>query len=206
MRDVFVVTHTQSRHQVEETVGGWYDTELTEKGRADAMRVADALANRLEGRTATLFSSDLMRAAETADIIGRRVGAKPQLLSDLREMSYGEAGGKPQAWLKQREQAAPDDNRLHFRPDVPGAESRFEFASRVYRALDAILAEPCQTQIVVTHGFALTFVISAWIGMPIDAVGYVNFAAAPGGITHLREDDYWKNRGVLQLNDTSHLG
>lgn len=205
MRDVFVVTHTQSRHQVEETVGGWYDTELTAKGRADAMRVADALADRLAGRATTLFSSDLVRAAETAEIIGHRVGATPQLLSDLREMSYGEAGGKPQAWLKLREQAAPDDNRLNFRLDIPGAESRYEFASRIYRALDAILSEPCQTQIVVTHGFALTFVIAAWIRMPIEAVGYVNFAAAPGGITHLREDDYWKNRGVLQINDTSHV-
>lgn len=206
MRDVFVVTHTQSRHQVEETVGGWYDTELTEKGRADAMRLADALAARIQSRTTTLFSSDLSRASETAEIIGHRVGAKPQLLSDLREMNFGEAGGKPQAWLKLREQTAPDDNRLHFRPDIPGAESRHEFASRIYRAFDAILSEPCQNQIVVTHGFALTFFISAWIRMPIEAVGYVNFAAVPGSITHLREDDYWKNRGVLQLNDTSHLG
>ena len=33
--------------------------------------------------------------------------------------------------------------------------------------MEALLADPADCQIVVTHGFALTFVIAWWIGMPI---------------------------------------
>ena len=47
------------------------------------------------------------------------------------------------------------------------------FAQRVYAAMDEILASRCEHQIVVTHGFALTFVLASWIRMPIESVGYV---------------------------------
>ena len=52
---------------------------------------------------------------------------------------------------------------------------------------------------------ALTFVIAAWIKMPIDSAGYVSFPARSGSITHLKEDDYWQNRAVVSLADVSHL-
>ena len=67
------------------------------------------------------------------------------------------------------------------------------------------MARPCETQIIVTHGFALTFVVAAWVKMPIDAVGYINFRIRSGSITHLREDAYWQNRAVIALGDTAHF-
>ncbi len=71
--------------------------------------------------------------------------------------------------------------------------------------MDAILCQPVQWQVIVTHGFALTYVVAAWIGMPEAALGYVNFHAAPGSITTLREDDYFHNRSLARLGDTGHL-
>jgi probable phosphoglycerate mutase len=71
--------------------------------------------------------------------------------------------------------------------------------------MDAIISRPCETQIIVTHGFALTFVVTAWIKMPIDAVGHVSLSTRPGSITHLRQDDYWRSRAVLRLADIGHL-
>jgi probable phosphoglycerate mutase len=88
---------------------------------------------------------------------------------------------------------------------VPGAETRRDIAVRVYRAMDQILASPCQYQIVVTHGGALTFVVAAWIKMPIEAAGYIVVKATSGGITHLYEDDVYSSRGIVSLNETSHL-
>ena len=52
---------------------------------------------------------------------------------------------------------------------------------------------------------ALTFVVSAWIRMPLEAAGYVAFRSTSGGITVLHEDDFFHNRAVVSLNDTSHL-
>jgi len=54
---------------------------------------------------------------------------------------------------------------------VDSAETKLVFASRVYAALDSILTSTCEYQVVVTHGFALTFVIAAWIGMPLASAG-----------------------------------
>jgi len=88
---------------------------------------------------------------------------------------------------------------------IPGAETRREAAERVYRALDRIMASPCPYQIVVTHGFALTFVVAAWIKMPLDAAGYIAVKSTSGGITHLFEDDVFSNCAIVTLNDTSHL-
>ena len=76
---------------------------------------------------------------------------------------------------------------------------------RGYRAVETIIARPCEHQVVVTHGMALTFVVSAWIRMPLEAAGYVAFRSTSGGITVLHEDDFFRNRAVVSLNDTSHL-
>ena len=71
--------------------------------------------------------------------------------------------------------------------------------------LETIVARPCAHQVVVTHGMALTFVVSASIRMPLETAGYVAFRSTSGGISVLHEDDFFHNRAVVSLNDTSHL-
>ena len=71
--------------------------------------------------------------------------------------------------------------------------------------MDRIVESPCATQVVVTHGNAMTFVVAAWIRMPLESGGWVNFRSNAGGITHLREDDELFNRYVMSLNDCGHL-
>ncbi|MCD4663268.1 phosphoglycerate mutase family protein, partial [Agrobacterium sp.] len=61
MKNIFVVTHTQSVHHVENKVGGWYDTELTPKGRADAEATAAKLTAMIGSAPVEIFSSDLLR-------------------------------------------------------------------------------------------------------------------------------------------------
>lgn len=205
MKDVFVVTHTESLHHVENTVGGWYDTGLTPRGERDAQATAEWLAALVAGRAVEIFSSDLMRASQTAAIIGARLDRPVTTRPDLREISYGIAGGKPQAWLDARYSPAPIDNRLDHDCGIEGAETRRDVARRVFPCVNAIVARPCETQIIVTHGFTLSLVIAAWMKLPIDALGFVAFPAKPGSITHLREDDFWRNRAVVGLADTTHL-
>jgi 2,3-bisphosphoglycerate-dependent phosphoglycerate mutase len=58
---------------------------------------------------------------------------------------------------------------------VPGAETKWDLAVRAYAAMERILASPAQHQIVITHGMAATFLLAAWIGMPLKAAGHVAF-------------------------------
>lgn len=124
----------------------------------------------------------------------------------LREKSYGTAEGRPQDWLDERFIAPPAvGDRLNHDEGIPGAETRAAFAARVYSAMEEIIARPAEFQVIVTHGFALTYVIAAWINMPAESLGYVNFRSLPGSITTLRQDDFFGNRQVAALADTLHL-
>jgi probable phosphoglycerate mutase len=204
MKDIYVVTHTESFHHTEGKVGGWYDTGLTEQGKAQARKTARRLKSLIDTERSAITSSDLLRAIETAEVIGAAFDCQPTTTADLREISYGKAEGRPEEWLADRILPAPDDNRLDHM-SIEQGETKREFIGRIYRAVDEIIRTDTPTHIIVTHGFALTFVVARWIGMPEESAGFVNFHASTGGITHLQEDDFWRNRCVMLLNDTSHL-
>jgi len=207
VRNLYVVTHAQSRHHTDGLVGGWYDSGLTGLGRRQAASIGRRVRELLpEHAPAELYSSDLLRAYQTAEAIARRIETPIQTIPDLREISYGEAEGKSQNWLDERFVHPPRlGNRLDHHYGIPGAETRREFATRIYRAMERILASPCPYQVMVTHGFALTFVVAAWIEMPLEAAGSIAVASTSGGITHLCQDDAFHNRAIVRLNDTSYL-
>lgn len=205
MKDIFVVTHAESVHHVEKKVGGWYDTGLTRRGIEDANTTAERLEQLVGGRDAEIISSDLQRASQTALIIARRLNLAMIETADLREIRYGIAEGQPQAWLDERYIPAPDHNRLDHHVGIEGAETRRQAAARVYPCVNDIIERPCNIQIIVTHGFTLSLVIAAWMRLPIDAIGFVSFPARSGSITHLQQDDFWRNRSVRSLADTVHL-
>jgi probable phosphoglycerate mutase len=203
VRDIYVVTHTEAQHHVDDLVGGWYDSSLTERGQRQAVAVADRLAELIDA-TPLIVSSDLARTRETAESIAARFDTDFTSTGDLREMSQGSGEGKPQAWFDERFTPAPEDNRLDHRSYEDG-ETKREMMTRIYRGMDAVLEDEAPVQVVVTHGFALTFVIAAWVKMPLEAAGYINVRATSGGITHLHEDDFFRNRQIRSLNETSHL-
>lgn len=207
MRTIHVVTHPEATHHVDRLVGGWYDSVLTPAGNRAAAAIAETLRARVpEDADVEVFSSDLRRTAQTATVVGARLGVEPVFDQRLREKSYGEAGGRPQEWLDQRFVPPPAlGERLEHDEGLPGAETKGAMARRVYAAMAAILARRCEHQVVVTHGGAFTFVVAAWIKMPLESAGYVDFRASPGSITVLREDDFFHNRQVVSLADTGHL-
>ncbi|WBO61757.1 histidine phosphatase family protein [Streptomyces camelliae] len=207
MRTLYVVTHPQATHHVEEVVGGWHDAELTPAGIRAAASIAQALRTQVpDGAEVELFSSDLRRTRRTAMEVAELFGVQPILDRRLREKSYGEAEGRPQEWLDQRFVPPPAvGERLEHDEGVEGAETKAAWVRRIYAALDEILLRPCAHQIIVTHGGSLTFVVASWIRMPIEAVGYASFRAPSGSITTLCEDDFFHNRQVVSLGDTRHL-
>ncbi len=207
MRTIYVVTHPEATHHVDRLVGGWHDSELTEAGHHSAAAIGAELRSRIPSDSEIeLFSSDLARTRQTAQAIGVALGVETTLDPDLREKSYGEAEGRPQAWLDERFVPPPAvGDRMGHHEGVEGAESRHDLGTRVYAAVERVLASDCSHQVVVTHGFAATYVIAAWIGMPLESTGHVSFQVSSGSISELREDDFFHNRSVVSLNNVSHL-
>lgn len=126
--------------------------------------------------------------------------------ADLREKSYGEAGGRPQAWLDARFVPPPrDGERLRHDEGVAGAETQLDLAVRAYAAMERVLGSAAEEQVIVTHGGTATYLFAAWIGMPVDAAGRVHFRVSSGGISLLREDDRYHSRQLARLDETGHL-
>ena len=65
---------------------GFRDTPLNDTGRRQAGRLAERVGG--DG-IASLWSSDLARASETAEIVGARIGLEPRLDARLREGNRG---------------------------------------------------------------------------------------------------------------------
>jgi probable phosphoglycerate mutase len=201
---LYAVTHAEATHHVERRVGGWYDSELTPLGHSHAESIARELRSRLEG-TPSIYTSDLKRAVQTAEPIADIFSAEPTLVSELREASCGVAEGKSSLWLEERIVLPPrQGNRLDHRI-CEGAETRREVATRIYQFIDRLIESTPDTAVVVTHGFALTFVISAWLGVPIESLGSARYGAASGSLTMLEIDPEWGDRKLVSFNETTHL-
>jgi 2,3-bisphosphoglycerate-dependent phosphoglycerate mutase len=206
LKNICIVTHPEATHHVDGLVGGWFDSDLTDRGIAHAQAIAEALSRQLAGRAVDVYSSDLLRARRTAEIIVSKLDASLTIDPDLREKSYGEAEGKPQSWLDERRVPLPEfGERLRHHEGVDGAETRMDLAERAYGAMRRVQESTGENHVVVTHGGTATLLIAAWIGMPIDAAGLVQFRVSSGGISVLRKDSRNHSHQVVQLNDLSHL-
>lgn len=204
METLYLVTHAEATHHVERRVGGWFDSELTAAGHNAARQIADELLRRVKSPP-KVFSSDLKRAFQTATPIAHAFSAQIETSADLREVSCGIAEGETSSWLNDRIEMPPlEGNRLDHQ--ICGeAETRRQAATRIYRFMGDLMASRNQDVVIVTHGFALSFVISAWLGMPIESLGRMRYCADSGSVTELDFDPDWGDRRLVTLNETSHL-
>ncbi|TDD48748.1 histidine phosphatase family protein [Kribbella antibiotica] len=206
MKYIYLVTHAEAQHHVDGLVGGWYDSELTARGHSQAERIAAVLADRLGSAPVEVWSSDLRRAAQTAEPIARRFSTEVRTDHRLRERTNGEADGRPQAWLNERRIPMPEyGDRLGHHDGPAGAETRLALVERLYPALDEIVRRPIEHQVVVSHGSASSYLITAWLGMPMLSADRGFFPLTAGGITTLRRNDTHFSHQVLTLNETHHL-
>jgi broad specificity phosphatase PhoE len=137
------------------------DQELTEDGRAQARRLAAALAGR---RFAAVLVSPRRRAVATAEL----AGLQPSIVDDdLVEWDYGEYEGQTTDEIRARR----SDWSL-WTDGCPGGESPEAVAARAARVLDRVRAYlpgggPGGDVALVGHGHCLRAIATSWIGQPV---------------------------------------
>lgn len=154
----------------------------------------------------------MRRTAETAAPLAKRLGLEPIVEPDLREIFLGEWEGV--AFRKYVAEQHPTAVRMmtEQRWDaIPGAESNDEFAARVARGLDRIIAEhPGQRVVVVVHGgvigqaLALATGTSAFTFLGADNASITQLVALPAG-SPVRAASGRSGWIVRRFNDTAHL-
>jgi broad specificity phosphatase PhoE len=110
---------------------GWRDGELSVAGREQAHELG---ARRRDDGIAVVYSSDLGRAVETAEIAFGGSGIPIRLDRRLRECDYGELTGMPSSRLAQ-------EMPRRVETPYPGGESYGDVVERVRGFLDDLLPE-----------------------------------------------------------------
>jgi probable phosphoglycerate mutase len=132
------IRHAESTWNAAGRWQGQADPPLSAAGREAAEGLAKRLAEELAD-CAGLVSSDLLRARETAGILGRALGREPEHWPLLREADVGSWSGRASAEI---ESLWPDDYR-RFRAGDPelrpgGGESRRALRARALAGVRAL--------------------------------------------------------------------
>ena len=152
---IYLARHGETADNADGRVQGTIDTPLSERGREQARALAEQAAGL---GVAALYSSQLARALETAEIVGARLGLEPVVDERFAESDRGEWQGcllsdiereQPEAWAAWRRGEAD------FR--FPGGESLEEHVRRVGDALRAVE----RPALVVCHGGTVRAALSA---------------------------------------------
>jgi broad specificity phosphatase PhoE len=127
---------------------GQSDTPLNELGREQARELAEGL----DGIDA-VYSSDLERARETAEIVAARLGLEVKVDERLRERSFGAWEGLTMEEIERRYEQAHGRWRAGEGHGADDAEAFDAFAARVHSFLEEVLRlHPDETVLVVGHG------------------------------------------------------
>lgn len=167
MVELWLVRHGQTDWNLAVRYQGQTDIPLNQEGIAQAKAIAEHLKVR---KYNALYSSDLIRARKTADIIAEKVNLPVITDRRLREISQGSLEGmKPSevpakypeliAWAK------TDYQNWH----APGGESVRQVAERMAAvANDIARKHPGGKVLVVSHGFALATLIVQAAKLPLE--------------------------------------
>jgi len=128
---------------------GHADPPLNQRGREQARALAEQLD---QEPLDAIYSSDLRRAYETAEIIGEQKGLEVLVDPELRERDVGPWTGLT---LSEVEERFPDQIRLWREGTISAGESRESLGARVVEAARRIArAHPDGHVLVITHGGA----------------------------------------------------
>lgn len=182
-----LVRHGQSTWNAEHRVQGQLNPPLSSLGQAQAELVAKRLKKEL---WSVLYSSDLSRARQTAEVIAEHTGMSLQIEQQLRERSQGKREG---FLLDEANERYPD---IHA-PEV-GRETDEALQTRAIKVYEAIRdAHLGKRILIVAHGALMGSFLQA-ILEPLDKLSMENTAC-----TLLRWDGETWN--CEYLADASHL-
>lgn len=193
---VYLVRHGETDWNRERRFQGHRDIPLSAAGLIQAERLAQSLKSEV---FEAIYSSDLRRALQTAEIIAKEHDLPVKTLKKLRERTVGEWEG-----LTQEEVAARyPDWRQRIAKGLHGAESLVELQKRMTDQLEELVRLHRGGRIlVVSHGGSINAVLAK---VSEGQYGTGTTRLKNTSLTHLvfdHEKEYWR---VEKVNITEHL-
>jgi probable phosphoglycerate mutase len=201
MTRICFVRHGETDWNIETRLQGQMDLALNAEGE----RQAAALASRFApGQATALYSSDLLRARQTAGPIAAALKLGMRLVPALRERHFGRCEGLTLEEILVRFE---DDARAIERHDpdyaFPGqGESRRQHHERIVGCVSGLAkAHTGETIVVVTHGGVLDVIFREAQKLPLETPR--NYPIPNAGINWISiQDGMWT---IESWGDAEHL-
>ena len=197
---VYLIRHAQTAWNAEGRFQGQVDTTLSPTGRRQALALGTRLAKL--GLPA-IYSSDLARARETAELAASVGQLRVEVDPAFREVDVGEWQGLTFDQVREIMPSSFEEWQLgrpgfHF----PKGESYEEAAARAMRRIEEVCRGPSGRRLaVVSHGGVLRALVYLVLGLDHGRRGRVSLSNA--GISAIGgEPGRWR---LILLNDTCHL-
>lgn len=166
-KEIILVRHGQIDHNIQGRYCGWTNPSLNQKGINQAMKIKDKLADE---KIDAIYTSDLSRCMETAEIINK--GHNINISTDVRlreinfgcfeDLSYEEISDKypdhRDEWIK--------DGMNYI---MPSGESVYQLIDRSKKAVEEIVARDHDRILIVTHSGVIRGLLSSLISNNSDS-------------------------------------
>ena len=156
---IYLVRHGEVDWNVKGLVLGQKDFPLNQKGRRQAKKLAKTIANT---RLDAIFSSDLMRAKETAEVIAHSRNLTVKTSKALREQTFGRYEG----WDKEKfinlfdkwnEMSDEERHKYTLSEDVESNENAVNRLINFIRRISNNFIG--KTILIVTHGAIMRYLL-----------------------------------------------
>ncbi len=200
MTKIILIRHGQTLWNVERKIQGHSNVELAPEGIAQAKLLAKNFP--IENISA-IYSSDLIRAKVTAEIVAERFNLSVQTEKNLREANWGDWEGKKLAEIEKFDTI--NYERFFRNPEevqIANAETFAQLKARAFSALKKIIAaHPDENIVIVAHGAINRTILCSILEIPLKNLWSLSqFNTA---VNIFRYDDGFFT--VELINGTAHL-
>ena len=154
----YILRHGEASSNVKDIVSCWpekFRNPLTEKGREKIKEVAGQLKNK---GVNLIFSSDLLRAKQTAEIVARELKIKIKFDKRLREIGFGIFNAKPSEDFLRYFKGIKD----RIKNKTPGGENYEEVSGRIFAFFTEINKKyKGKNILIVSHQAPLLFLLAS---------------------------------------------
>ena len=156
-----------------------YPVPLTVTGQEQARKLSQRLKDKKIKR---IFSSDLLRAKQTGEIVAKELNIPIDFDKRLREVDYGILNG---LYTIEREEVYPDFKKCYedIRVPFPEGESLYSVAERIRETLKEIAVNVSNRVVgISTHGHAITALIDVVFDYKVQRIencDYVHITYTP---------------------------